>query len=643
VDALYVHDSSGTIVDCNEEACRSLGYGREELLSLRIRDIATDLVSDQERRPAPVPTLWERALSEEPGKVAGIHRGEHRRKDGTTFPVEVYVGSVDFGGRRMIFASARDVNERKRAEEELRETSARMELLQMATTTANEVSDFEEAILTSLELIWAHTGWPVGHAYLVEGGPAGEAVSTDLWHLEDPQRFEAFVEATRSTRFAAGVGLSGRVLASKEPVWIADVTEESNFPRARMAGDMGVRAGFAFPVVAEGEVVAVLEFLSAEAVEPDAQWLEVMTQVGTQLGRVVERNRVQDAFVEAREAAEAANRAKSEFLANMSHEVRTPMNGVIGMTELLLDTGLDREQREYAEAVRLSGENLMVIINDILDFSKIEAGAMRLETIDFDLRTSVEDVTTLLARRAHDKGLELANLIEYDVPTALRGDPGRLRQTLTNLVGNAIKFTEEGEVLLRVELAWERSGGEGADVAALRFEVRDTGIGMTPEQRGRLFRSFTQADASTTRRYGGTGLGLAISKQLVEMMGGEIGVESEPGAGSTFWFVVPFEKQPIRREAAPVLLADLESLRTLVVDDNATNRRILRKQLSSWGMENGEAEDGLRALEELVPRRGAANRTTWRSSTCTCPVWTAWSWRGGSKRTPRSRPPAWCC
>ena len=273
------------------------------------------------------------------------------------------------------------------------------------------------------------------------------------------------------------------------------------------------------------------------------------------------------------------------------------MNGVIGMTELLLDTGLGREQREYAEAIRLSGENLMVIINDILDFSKIEAGAMRLEAIDFELRPAIEDVVSLLAGRAHDKGIELASLIEYNVPRALRGDPGRLRQVLTNLVGNAIKFTEEGEVVVKVALAEE--GPEGEDVAVIRFEVSDTGIGMTPEQQERLFRSFSQADASTTRRYGGTGLGLAITKQLVEMMGGVIGVESVPGEGSTFFFTLPFEKRPVEIEAAPRLPADLEGLRALIVDDNATNRRLLRQQLSSWGIENGEAEDPQSALEEL--------------------------------------------
>src|SRR5713226_3390200 len=559
----------------------TLGYTREELLSRPY----LEFVHPDDREA----TTTE-AASVASGRSTITFENRYRCKDGSYR--WLLWSAVVRAERGLIYAVAADVKERKREEARLAAQYAVTRVLAEAPSLAAATPRILQAICESLN-------WSVGAIWRAD---QNEKLlrCVETWHMSSAQVKE-FDQVTRSQTFLPGIGLPGRVWAQAQPAWIEDVTRDTNFPRASIAAQEGLHGAFGFPILLGAEVLGVLEFFCDQIQQPDLRLLAMMSAIGSQIGQFIERKDAEDALrVYARDLetatkrAEEATRAKSEFLANISHEIRTPMNAIIGMTELALGTRITREQREYLDAIQGSADALLTLVNDLLDFSKIEARKLQLERVAFNFRDALEDTMRVLAPRAHQKGLELACHIHPDLPAALVGDPLRLRQIVVNLVGNAIKFAEHGEVVLRVQ-AEPRGNGD----VQLRFSISDTGIGIPVEKQALVFEAFSQADSSTTRRYGGTGLGLAISAQLVELMGGRIWVESQPGQGSTFQFTARFEVQPPGMETPPTRWRNLTDLPVLIVDDNATNRRILEEVLTNWHMRPVAVVGGASALATL--------------------------------------------
>jgi PAS domain S-box-containing protein len=542
----------GKVISANESMARQLGYTREEMVGLTIYDIDPSA-------PKPWSQYWEKMKT-----VEGVRAFEtfHSTKDGRLIPVEVTTTFLEHDGKTYSCAFANDITARRAMEESLR-------LTQMSV---NKASD---------QIFWIS---PQGKFVFVSdstceqlGYTREELLTMDIYDIDStaPRPWQMGWERLKAEGSHTNEGIHRTKDGKEVPVEIS----------ATYVVHGGKEYAFVFArnITERKKAEAELR-LAKDKAEAANRELEHSIKRTNQLA------------IE----AQAASEAKSSFLANMSHEIRTPMNGVIGMVDLLLDTELNAEQRDYAETIQSSAEALLTVIGDILDFSKVEAKKMEFENIDFDLRLTLEDMMALLAIKAHEKGIELAVLVEPDVPSALRGDPGRLRQVLTNLVGNAIKFTDEGEVDVHVVLESEDSAG-----AVIRFVVRDTGIGIAAPVLEQLFHPFVQADASTTRRHGGTGLGLSIAKGLVEAMGGQLGAESTVGSGSRFWFTLPLHKgTPIASELDRLELGTVAGVRVLGVDDSETNRKVMAGMLESWGCRHTEVAS---AKEALVALRRAIN------------------------------------
>ena len=579
-EGIWLLGADGTTTFANDKTAEILGYSPEEMATVSLFDVLDESGKAQaarnlDRRRRGISDQLECAFFRKDRSWVWVLLNASPLLDGDG----AFVGSL---------CMISDISHRKQIEEELRETTARFRLLQAMATAANEASCLEDALQVAVDEICAHTGWTSGHAYLPAGALGDSVVPMSIWRSDDAADVAALSEALVPGHLTPASGLVSRVLRDRAPAWAGIEPRHGLSVVERVASEIGLAGAFAFPVCVGGEVTCVLEFFSPAAMAPDALLLETIGQVATQLSRVAERQRANNELATARDLAMESSRLKSDFLATMSHEIRTPMNGVIGLTGLLLSTDLDGRQRQYAEGVQSAGEALLAIINDILDFSKIEAGRLELEVIDFDLVQVIEEAAGLVASPAQRKGLELVTSCPASLPGRVRGDPARLRQVLLNLASNAVKFTLEGEVVMRARVV-----ADAGDSVTVRFEVTDTGIGISETDARRLFEPFSQADASTTRRFGGTGLGLAISRRLAEAMGGELGFDSVVGGGSTFWFTLPLQRQAGVGVPMPALSAGVP---VLVVDDNETSRTVLREQVGA-GVD--VAPDGVAALRAL--------------------------------------------
>ncbi|MCP4130525.1 MAG: response regulator [bacterium] len=552
-DALLIIDN-GKLLDCNSSFLKLMGYDdKEAALDLHPSEFSPETQPDGMSSYEKAEKMMEIAMSKGSNHFEWIHL----RSNGEVFPVEVWLTAIPYKERQIIHASWRDISERKQAEEVIKESEQKLSDIIDFLPDATLVIDTEGRVIA-----WNHS------MEQLTGIKATDMLGKDDYEYSIP---------LYGKRRPILVDLVNKPLEELEQIYpgikreSGVLTGENHLPFLKGSNNYYFFTASALYNI-KGEITGAIEILHD----------------------ITERKQLEVDLIEAKKMAESATQAKGDFLANMSHEIRTPMNAILGMNHLLLKTGLDPKQKNYTEKVQMSAQNLLGIINDILDFSKIEAGKLDMESIDFDINDVVENLSNVISIKAHEKDLEFIIAVDNDVPTFLVGDPLRLGQILLNLANNSIKFTEEGEIVLSIKLVEKIE-----DRVVLKFIIQDTGVGLSEEQRVKLFKAFNQADSSTTRKYGGTGLGLSISKRLTELMGGDIDVISEIGKGSSFYFTANFGLSANKKKKREIIPEELKNLRVLIVDDNESAREIHRKYLEDFSFSVSAVGGGKEALDEL--------------------------------------------